>query len=72
MARDYFAAAFGPEGQAARAYLTQLSELFDPAYLRGEKPLEGEHAAAALGHIAGVVDAFLPTIEHNSGSDTTC
>jgi hypothetical protein len=72
MACDYFAAAFGPEGQAARAYLTQLSELFDPAYLRGEKRLEGERAATALGRVAGVVDAFLPTIEDNSGSDTAC
>jgi hypothetical protein len=25
-----------------------------------------------LGRVAGVVDAFLPTIERNSGSDTAC
>jgi Domain of unknown function (DUF4838) len=72
LARDYFAAAFGPAGEAARAYLTQLSELFDPAYLRGEKRLAGEQAATALGRVAGVVAAFLPTIERNSGSDTAC
>jgi hypothetical protein len=72
MARDYVAAAFGPDGQAALAYLTQLSELFDPEYLRGEKRLGDEQAAAALGRVAGVVDAFLPTIERNMNSSTAC
>src|SRR5262245_10577055 len=33
MARDYFTAAFGSEGDAALAYLTELSGLFDPEYL---------------------------------------
>jgi hypothetical protein len=72
MARDYFAAAFGPDGQAALAYLAQLSELFDPAYLRGEKPEGDEQAAAALGRVAGLIDAFLPTIERNIGSHSAC
>jgi len=72
MAHDYFAAAFGPEGEAALAYLTQLSGLFDPEYLRGEKSLGGEQAAAALGRVAGVVDSFLPTIERNIDSGTAC
>ncbi len=35
IARDYFAAAFGAEGRRAQEYLAQLSELFDPPYLRG-------------------------------------
>jgi hypothetical protein len=72
MARDYFAAAFGPEGDAARAYLTELSGLFDPAYLRGEKHLGDEQATAALGRVAGLVAAFLPTIERNLRSDSSC
>jgi hypothetical protein len=72
MASDYFAAAFGPEGAAARAYLAQLSELFDPAYLRGEKPLVSEQAALSLGRVADVVNAFLPTIERNVDSGTAC
>jgi len=72
MARDYAGAAFGPEGQAVLAYLTQLSELFDPAYLRGEKPIEDKHAAAALGRVATIVNSFLPTIEGNSDSATAC
>jgi hypothetical protein len=72
MARDYFAAAFGPDGEAALAYLTQLSGLFDPEYLRGEKPMGDEQAATALGRVAGVVDSFLPTIERNIGGGTSC
>jgi hypothetical protein len=72
MARDYFAAAFGPDGAAALAYLTQLSELFDPAYLRGEKPGEDAQAAAALARVATLVDSFLPTIERNVSSGSAC
>jgi hypothetical protein len=72
MARDYFAAAFGPEGDNALAYLTQLSGLFDPAYLRGEKSMSDEQAAVGLGRVAGVVDSFLPTIERNIDSGTAC
>ena len=52
--------------------LTQLSGLFDPEYLRGEKRMGDEQAAAALGRIAGVVDSFKPTIERNNGSGTSC
>ncbi|HEU5103954.1 MAG TPA: DUF4838 domain-containing protein [Roseiflexaceae bacterium] len=72
MARDYFAAAFGPEGQAALAYLTEISELFDPAYLRGEKSTAGEQAAASLARVAGLADSFLPTIERNLDGGTAC
>ena len=53
MARDYFAAAFGPEGKAALAYLTQLSGLFDPEYLRGEKSLDGRSSRNCVGARSG-------------------
>jgi hypothetical protein len=72
LAADYCAAAFGPQGTAVLAYLTQLSELFDPAYLRGEKDLEGKQAAPALEHIADVVASFLPTIEQNIDNGSAC
>ena len=72
IAHDYFAAAFGPEGGAALAYLTQLSGLFDPEYVRGEKSPGGEQAATALGSVASVVASFLPTIERNIDSGTVC
>ncbi len=45
---DYFAAAFGSEGQWVRGYLTQVTDLFDPVYLRGENsatPVSIEAAA---------------------------
>jgi hypothetical protein len=72
IALDYFAAAFGPAGGQALAYLTELSELFDPVYLRGEKPVINAQAAIALARVAAVVDAFLPTIERNLHGDTAC
>lgn len=34
---EYFTAAFGEDGKSVEKYLSTLSELFDPAYLRGEK-----------------------------------
>lgn len=34
---EYFTAAFGEDGKNVERYLSTLSELFDPAYFRGEK-----------------------------------
>lgn len=39
---EYFDAAFGTDGKAVETYLSTLSELFDPVYLRHEKPLDQE------------------------------
>jgi hypothetical protein len=72
MARDYVASAFGPEGDAVLAYLTQLSGLFDPAYLRGEKSMGNDQAATALRRVASLVDRFLPTIERNTDRGPAC
>ncbi len=47
LAADYFADAFGSDGEAARRYVAELSRLFDPAYLRGDKmaqPGDSGHA----------------------------
>ena len=43
LAREYFSAAFGEEGEACRAYMAELSRLFDPLYLRGDRALSHEH-----------------------------
>ncbi len=72
MARDYFAAAFGPDGEACRAYLEQLGDLFDPAYLRGEKPDGDAEAAGRLKRVPALVDAFRPVIERNVESANPC
>jgi hypothetical protein len=72
MARDYFAAAFGPDGAAARAYLARLSQFFDPEYLRGERPDAGAQAAAALAQVDATITEFLPTMQRNLARDTLC
>lgn len=72
MARDYFAAAFGPDGEACRAYLAQLSELFDPAYLRGEKPGGDAEAAERLSRVPSLVAAFRPVLERNADHLDPC
>lgn len=38
VADEYFAAEFGDKGKDVREYLTKLSDLFDPVYIRNEKP----------------------------------
>ena len=44
IADEYFTAVYGETGAQARAWLTELSERFDPPYLRHEKPrLSREH-----------------------------
>jgi len=69
---DYFAAAFGPEGAAVCGYLGELSDLFDPQFLRGEKGDASEEAIHRLTAIPGVVEAFAPTIERNIESAQPC
>lgn len=62
LAEDYFRSAFGPEGGLVRLYLARLSELFDPPYLRGERPVQSEEQAARFASIPAVVEAFRPII----------
>lgn len=70
MADAYFAAAFGDDGRACRQYLERLSELFDPPYLRGEKP-DGDRAAVeSLAKVAPHVAAFRPVIERRIRAET--
>jgi hypothetical protein len=72
IARDYFAAAFGEDGELARAYLERLGELFDPVYVRGEKPAVSDEAAARLRQVAATVEAFRGVIARNAGQDDEC
>lgn len=39
---EYFSAAFGDKGRQVEKYMAELSRLFDPMYLRHEKPLDPE------------------------------
>ncbi len=72
VSQDYFTSAFGPDGELCRRYLNTLSELFDPVYLRAEKPVIDSNAAAAFGKIPGVIAGFSPVIERNLGSGDPC
>jgi hypothetical protein len=72
MARDYFNAAFGPDGALAQAYLERLSALFDPPYLRGEQPAVNAAAAERLRQVPAAVEAFRPVIARNAGSGIAC
>ena len=69
---DYMSGAFGPDGELAREYLAKLSELFDPVYLRGEKPSVNPEAAEKYRQIPGVINAFLPVIERNLNAPNEC
>jgi hypothetical protein len=48
-AREYFQSAFGEDGQLCREYMATLSELFDPAFIRGEKLSTGNSAQEVFG-----------------------
>lgn len=66
MAKDYFQAAFGPEGESVRAYMQQLSNAFDPVYLRGEKAAVNPENAKKLTEVAGILDAHRELIAKNA------
>ena len=66
MAKDYFQAAFGPEGENVRAYMQQLSNAFDPVYLRGEKAAVNPENAKKLAEVAGILDAHRELIAKNA------
>jgi len=81
LARYYFEAAFGAEGEACREYMATLSRLFDPSAIRGDistwsgKSTESDvntEAAEKLGRIPQVVSEFRPVIERNRTSNDAC
>ena len=71
VAQEYFAAAFGHCGENVRVYFATLSQLFHPAYVRGELPLKNEEVAEDLEKIDRVVDeftAYCSAIKNTEGS----
>ena len=75
--RNYFGAAFGPDGQVCREYMARLSRLFDPPTLRGDSPLSvtstGQaERSAELARIPEEIEAFGPIIERNLASEEPC
>jgi hypothetical protein len=62
---DYFKAAFGEDGDKVSEYLCNISELFDPEYLRGEKKTISLENAEKFRKIPAVAGEFLPFIIKN-------
>lgn len=61
----YYSAAFGHGWQTAKEYLSTISELFDPVYMRHEKAQEDPAAALRFKKIPGVINKFESAIEDN-------
>ncbi|MGN6359304.1 MAG: DUF4838 domain-containing protein [Thermomicrobiales bacterium] len=72
IADDHFTAVFGADGAACLAYCEELSRLFDPPYLRGEKPRHDLDVAAAYARVPEVIAAFRPTIARNLNAADPC
>ena len=62
VAADYFRCAFGSDGSVMQQYMQDLSEAFDPVYLRGEKPAVNPDAAARLSRVPEILDRMSPLI----------
>ncbi len=72
IAREYFLGAFGDEGDQCMKYLAALSGLFDPAYLRGEKPEVNHERYESFCKIKQVINDFRPVIEKNIKNTEGC
>ncbi len=55
---EYFTAAFGEDAKAVEDYLATLSRLFDPVYLRGEKPEDPAGMQAQWQQAKATIAAF--------------
>ncbi len=62
---DYFRTAFGPDAAKCRQYLENLSEKFNPPYLRGEREQISEEAAQNYADAIELVRAFKPLMDKN-------
>ncbi len=72
IAEDSFRSAFGADGLACLDYCRRLSRLFDPPYLRGEKPRRDAAVAEAYARLPAIIDAFRPIIQRNLNAADPC
>lgn len=63
-ANEYFKAAFGEDGEKCLEYLSMLSRLFVPEYIRGEKKLNRK-TVENWRKIPETINNFMPTIQRN-------
>jgi len=72
IAEEYFTKAFGEDGKAVEQYLSTLSELFQPPYLRNELPDVDDEIAASFAKIESVVTEFKKNfIQKNSAKSAS-
>ncbi|MHB1356865.1 MAG: DUF4838 domain-containing protein [Anaerolineae bacterium] len=67
---DYYLASFGTDGVRVARYLAELSTLFCPPYLRGERPAIDAEVAVGLAKINEHVQAFMPVIQAHQATST--
>ncbi len=72
IANDYFKSAYGADGKQVQAYLSRLSELFDPVHLRREKPAVSPESALMFQIARQVILDFQPVIEEHLSGDISC
>jgi hypothetical protein len=65
LAKEYFASAFGEDGERCLRYMSELSERFDSVYLRGEKPQVDPEAAERYRNVRERIRGFRPVVERN-------
>ena len=56
---EYFTAAFGNDGEKVKKYLSTLSTLFDPVYLRAEKPKDPDGVKSRCAEAKRVINEFV-------------
>ena len=72
LANDYFMHAFGEDGMRCKEYLSQLSFLFNPPYLRNETEQISKEAAEAFARIPEVIQAFAQVVKKNRQQADNC
>ncbi len=58
ISKEYFAAAFGEDGEKVEKYLSDISDLFDPVFLRANKKVENSVAIANIEKSKAVIKEF--------------
>jgi hypothetical protein len=72
IAQDTYRAAFGPDWEAVRSFLQELSRLFNPPWLRLEQSLIDPGQVSRLSGVANEVDRFSKTIQKNKTASHHC
>ena len=72
LADHYFAGSFGDDWEKCKTYMSKLSELFDPPYMRKEKEIVNNDAAQRFSSICAYIDDFRKVIDLNVSNENFC